>query len=286
MAKKEAGEIQRSIQLIRRSFLAKIGIAIISFILIVAIFAPVIAPNSPTDTNLIDRLKPPSPTHPFGTDHVGRDILSRIIFGSRISLRIGVIVVSLGLTIGTLLGLIGGYAGGTTDAVIMRIADMFLSFPPLILAMALAASLGPNIENVILALAIIWWPRYARLARSKAISLREDDFVMAAHSVGASAFHIIRRHIFPNSISPLLIQASLELGSVILLAATLSFIGFGAQPPTPEWGAMASSGREYIRMAWWYPTFPGLAIFMTVIGFNLLGDAIRDILDPYQRRRQ
>jgi len=286
MAKKEAGEIQRSIQLIRRSFLAKIGIAIISFILIVAIFAPVIAPNSPTDTNLIDRLKPPSPTHPFGTDHVGRDILSRIIFGSRISLRIGVIVVSLGLTIGTVLGLIGGYAGGTTDAVIMRIADMFLSFPPLILAMALAASLGPNIENVILALAIIWWPRYARLARSKAISLREDDFVMAAHSVGASALHIIRRHIFPNSISPLLIQASLELGSVILLAATLSFIGFGAQPPTPEWGAMASSGREYIRMAWWYPTFPGLAIFMTVIGFNLLGDAIRDILDPYQRRRQ
>ncbi len=286
MARKERSELQRSLQLVRKSLLAKIGIGVITLIILVAVLAPFIAPSSPTDTNLIDRLKSPSPAHPFGTDHLGRDIFSRVVYGSRISLRIGIIVVALGLSVGTALGLIGGYAGGATDTVIMRIADMFLSFPPLILAMALAASLGPNIENVILALAIIWWPRYARLARSKAISLREEDFVLAAHAIGSSFYYVIRRHILPNSVSPLLIQASLELGSVILLAATLSFIGFGAQPPTPEWGAMASSGREYIRMAWWYPTFPGLAIFVTVIGFNLLGDAIRDILDPYQRRRQ
>lgn len=232
MVKQETSEIRRNIQLVRQSPLAMVGIGIIAFVIIIALFAPLITPTSLMDMNLIDRLQPPSGRHPF----LGRDIFSRIIYGSRISLCIEIIMVSLGLIIGTTLGLVGGYTGGTTDAVIMRVADMFLSFPFLILAMALAASLGPNIENVILALAIIWLPRYARLAKSKAISLREDDFVMAAHSVGASVLHIIRRHILPNSISPLLIQASLELRSVILLATTLRFIGSGAQPPTPEWG--------------------------------------------------
>jgi len=233
--------------------------------------------------HLSERLSPPSSKYLFGTDDVGRDILSRVIYGSRISLRICTLVVGLTIGIGTILGIVSGYWGGWIDELIMRISDVFLAFPALILAMAIAAALGPSLENVILAMVVIWWPRYARVTRGQVLVLREIDYIVAARAVGVHNRRIIMRHILPNCISPVLVQATLDMGEVLLTAATLSFIGFGAQPPTPEWGAMISLGRNYLRDNWWYATFPGLAILLTVIGFNLLGDAARDILDPRLR---
>lgn len=268
---------------LQRSPLAVLGLVIIGFLVVLAIFAPSLAPYSPTKMSLSERLSPPSSTHIFGTDDVGRDILSRVIYGSRISLRICTLVVGLTIGIGTILGIISGYWGGWIDELIMRISDVFLAFPALILAMAIAAALGPSLENVIIAMVAIWWPRYARVTRGQVLVLREIDYIVAARAVGVHNRRIIMHHILPNCVSPVLIQATLDLGEVLLTAATLSFIGFGAQPPTPEWGAMISLGRNYLRDNWWYATFPGLAILVTVIGFNLLGDAARDILDPRLR---
>jgi peptide/nickel transport system permease protein len=268
----------------RRSRLAVVGALITGALLLVAALAPWIAPYSPTKLNLAERLLPPSGRHPFGTDDAGRDILSRVIYGSRITLRICLLVVGLTLVIGTLLGLLSGYLGGWMDELVMRVSDVFLAFPALILAMAIAAALGPSLENAIVAMVAIWWPRYARVTRGQVLAIREIDYVAAARAVGASPFRIMLRHVLPNCISPLVVQATLDLGEVVLTAATLSFIGFGAQPPTPEWGAMVSVGRNYLRDQWWYATFPGLAILITVMGFNLLGDAVRDILDPRLRR--
>lgn len=267
-----------------RSRLAVLGAAIVLALVVVAIFAPWIAPYSPTRINLRERLQPPSGKHLFGTDDAGRDILSRVIYGSRVTLRICALVVGLTLVIGTLLGLVSGFFGGWVDELVMRISDVFLAFPALILAMAIAAALGPSLENAIVAMVAIWWPRYARVTRGQVLSIREIDFVAAARAAGASSFRIMLRHILPNCISPVVVQATLDLGEVVLTAATLSFIGFGAQPPTPEWGAMVSVGRNFLRDYWWYTTFPGLAILITVMGFNLLGDAVRDILDPRLRR--
>jgi len=193
-------------------------------------------------------------------------------------------VVGLTLGIGTLLGILSGYIGGWVDELIMRLNDVFLAFPALILAMAIAAALGPSLENAIIAMVVIWWPRYARVSRGQVLAIREIDYVTSARALGASPVRIMIRHILPNCISPIVVQATLDLGEVVLTAATLSFIGFGAQPPVPEWGAMISVGRNFIRDYWWYPTFPGLAILVTVMGFNLLGDAVRDALDPRLRR--
>ncbi|MCD5408879.1 ABC transporter permease [Candidatus Bipolaricaulota bacterium] len=198
------------------------------------------------------------------------------------TLRICTLVVGLTLAIGTVLGLVAGYFGGWVDELVMRVSDVFLAFPALILA--IAAALGPSLENAIVAMVAIWWPRYARVTRGQVLSIREVDFVAAARAAGASSTRIMLRHILPNCISPVVVQATLDLGEVVLTAATLSFIGFGAQPPTPEWGAMVSVGRNFLRDYWWYTTFPGLAILITVMGFNLLGDAVRDILDPRLRR--
>ncbi len=276
-------EWRRGLRSLQRSPLAVLGLVIIGFLVVLAIFAPSLAPYSPTKMSLSERLSPPSSTHIFGTDDVGRDILSRVIYGSRISLRICTLVVGLTIGIGTILGIISGYWGGWIDELIMRISDVFLAFPALILAMAIAAALGPSLENVIIAMVVIWWPRYARVTRGQVLVLREIDYIVAARAVGVHESRIIMRHILPNCVSPVLIQATLDLGEVLLTAATLSFIGFGAQPPTPEWGAMISLGRNYLRDNWWYATFPGLAILVTVIGFNLLGDAARDILDPRLR---
>lgn len=276
-------EWRRGLRSLQRSPLAVLGLVIIGFLVVLAIFAPSLAPYSPTKMSLSERLSPPSSTHIFGTDDVGRDILSRVIYGSRISLRICTLVVGLTIGIGTILGIISGYWGGWIDELIMRISDVFLAFPALILAMAIAAALGPSLENVIIAMVAIWWPRYARVTRGQVLVLREIDYIVAAKAVGVHESRIIMRHILPNCVSPVLIQATLDLGEVLLTAATLSFIGFGAQPPTPEWGAMISLGRNYLRDNWWYATFPGLAILVTVIGFNLLGDAARDILDPRLR---
>jgi peptide/nickel transport system permease protein len=228
---------------------------------------------------------PPSKTHFFGTDTAGRDIFSRIVYGSRISIQVGVIVVSLAAILGSLIGIFSGYIGGKIDEIIMRITDVFFSIPYLILAMAISAALGPNLMNMMLSLSIVWWPVYARLARGQALLIRESTFIEAAKGLGAGNIRIILRHVLPNSFSPIIVQASLDFGNAILYAAALSFIGLGAQPPTPEWGAMIAMGRDYLRDSWWYPTFPGLAILITVIGFNLLGDGIRDIMDPRLKER-
>lgn len=277
-------EWRRVVRGLRKSPLAVLGSVIIGILIAMAIFAPFLAPYSPTAMRLPERLSPPSSRHIFGTDDVGRDILSRVIYGSRISLRICTVVVGLTIGIGTILGVTAGYLGGWVDELIMRISDVFLAFPALILAMAIAAALGPSLQNVILAMVVIWWPRYARVARGQVLVLREIDYMVAAKAIGTSAGRTFIHHILPNCISPIIIQATLDLGEVLLTAATLSFIGFGAQPPTPEWGAMISLGRNYLRDHWWYATFPGLAILVTVMGFNLLGDAARDVLDPRLRR--
>jgi len=277
-------EWRRAVHSLRKSPLAVLGFVITGVLIVLAIFAPFLAPYSPTKMRLSERLSPPSSSHIFGTDDVGRDILSRVIYGSRISLRICTVVVGLTIGIGTILGVAAGYLGGWVDELIMRISDVFLAFPALILAMAIAAALGPSLDNVILAMVVIWWPRYARVARGQVLVLREIDYMVAAKAIGISGRRTFTHHILPNCISPILIQATLDLGEVLLTAATLSFIGFGAQPPTPEWGAMISLGRNYLRDNWWYATFPGLAILVTVMGFNLLGDAARDVLDPRLRR--
>lgn len=277
-------EWRRVVRGLRKSPLAVLGSVIIGILIAMAIFAPFLAPYSPTKMRLSERLSPPSSRHIFGTDDVGRDILSRVIYGSRISLRICTVVVGLTIGIGTILGVTAGYLGGWVDELIMRISDVFLAFPALILAMAIAAALGPSLQNVILAMVVIWWPRYARVARGQVLVLREIDYMVAAKAIGTSGGRTFIHHILPNCISPIIIQATLDLGEVLLTAATLSFIGFGAQPPTPEWGAMISLGRNYLRDNWWYATFPGLAILVTVMGFNLLGDAARDVLDPRLRR--
>jgi peptide/nickel transport system permease protein len=264
-----------------------VGVVIISILVSVAIIAPFIAPYDPLKINIPERLQPPSRAHLLGTDNLGRDIFSRIIYGTRISLTLGTMIAGIGAFTGIILGLIAGYFGGSKiDEIIMRICDMFLAFPVLILAMALAASLGPSLQNALLAMAAIWWPWYARITRGQVLSTREYEYVMAAKSLGASNIRIIFLHVFPNVVSPIIIQMTMDIGNAILIASSLGFLGFGAQPPTPEWGLMASEGRSFLRNHWWYPTFPGLAIMITVMGFNLLGDGLRDFLDPRLRKGQ
>ena len=248
-----------------------------------AIFAPFIAPYDPLAQELSGRLEPPSAAHWLGTDQLGRDIASRILYGSRISLVIGVVVVGLAGAFGTFVGVIAGYLGGLVDEALMRLTEVFLAFPPLILAMAIAGALGPSLTNAIIAIAAVTWAVYARLARGQILALRQREYVEAARSIGASPLRIMWRHLLPNAIAPLLIQASFDMGSAIISAAGLSFIGFGAQPPTPEWGVMISEGRNFISTQPWLSLFPGLAILLAVGAFNLLGDGLRDILDPRLR---
>jgi peptide/nickel transport system permease protein len=270
---------------VKKSPLTIIGALIIVLLLTVAIFAEQIAPYEPDEINPPQRLKAPSREHLCGTDTAGRDIFSRIVYGSRISIRIGTAVVTLAMVFGSLVGIFSGYMGGKVDEVIMRITDVFFSVPYLILAMAIAAALGPNLTNTMIALAIVWWPVYTRLTRGQALLIREATYIEAARGLGAGHWRILLRHVLPNSLAPVIVQASLDFGHAVMFAAALSFIGLGAQPPTPEWGAMISMGRHYLRDSWWYPTFPGLAILITVLGFNLLGDGLRDILDPKLQER-
>jgi peptide/nickel transport system permease protein len=266
-----------------RNPLSIAGLVLIAGLVAVAAGAPLLAPDSPTRTNVIDRLAPPSAAHPFGTDALGRDILSRVIYGSRVSLRIALLTAVIATAIGAPLGIVSGYFRGRTDDLLMRITDMFMAFPRLILAMAIAAALRPTLENVIVAISLAAWPAYARLARSVTLALREETFVEAARALGAPPARILSRHILPGVVSPVVIQVSLDMGGIILTAAGLGFIGMGAQPPTPEWGVMIAEGRNYITTQWWVSTFPGIAIALTVLGFNLLGDGIRDALDPRLR---
>jgi len=268
----------------RKNPLMLAGIVVLLIILLLSLFAPLISSYEPTKINIKDRFAPPSAEHWFGTDEVGRDIFTRILYGARLSLGVGVAVVLGAGLIGTVIGSISGYFGGRIDQIIMRLMDMILAFPSLVLAMAVAATLGPNLQNAMLAIAIIKIPVYVRLARAETLSLREKLYVKAAVTFGIKPWRIITRHIIPNAISPVIIQVTLDIGDAILLVATLGFLGLGAQPPTPEWGAMISVGWKHLLDYWWYPTFPGFALFLASCAFNLIGDGVRDILDPKANR--
>jgi peptide/nickel transport system permease protein len=288
---KEEKESQiRSLKLVvytlSRSPLSMIGFCFVSIFLVIALVGPLII-TFPGDIkgaiHMDQKLRPPSASHPFGTDEVGRDIYSRVMMGTRLSLQIGLIIIFVAMGIGIPLGIIAGFVGGWVNEVIMRVTDIFLSLPGLLLALAIVGALGPGIKNAMLALSIVWWPGYVRLVQGKTLSLREEAFVEAAKSIGTSKRRIIFSHILPNCTSPIIVKASMDMGMAILFAANLGFIGVGAQPPEPEWGAMISTGRNYLPDQWWMATFPGLAILITVLGFNLLGDGLRDILDPQSR---
>ncbi len=266
-----------------RSPLTVVGLIIIVLFVIAAIAAPWIAPYPPNRQNLGLRLHPPSAEHTLGTDQLGRDVLSRIVWGARVSLTVGLVVVGTASIFGTIIGLVAGYFGGVADDGLMRITDIFFAFPSLILAMAVAAALGPGLNTAMIAIAVVTWPVYARLVRGQVLALRKREFIEAAESVGVSGVRILWRHLLPNSLSPILVQASFDMGGAILIAAGLSFIGFGAQPPLAEWGVMISDGRRYVSTHPWLPLFPGIAILMTVAAFNLIGDGLRDALDPRLR---
>ena len=269
-------------ELVRRK-LGVAGLIIISFIIISSLIAPIMAPYDPLDQRLDERLQPPSSKHLMGTDKLGRDIFSRILYGGRISLFIAVSSVVLATLIGMLIGLISGYLGGRIDDLLMRITDMFMAFPSLILALAIAAMLKPGMFNVITAISLSSWPQYARMARAITIQVKNEPYIEAAVSIGASNTRILIGHIIPMVIPQVMIQGMINLGGAILTAAGLGFLGFGVPPPTPEWGLMVSEGRDLIQSHWWISTFPGLMIFLSVVGFNLLGDQLRDIFDVRYR---
>ncbi len=261
--------------------LALLGLLIIIALLVVAALADVLAPYSPTIGDLKNaRLLAPGAAHWFGTDDLGRDIYSRIVYGSRWTLYVVILVAIIAAPIGLLVGTVAGYAGGWTDAILMRVTDIFLAFPKLVLALAFVAALGPGIENAVLAIAITSWPPYTRIARAETLTVRNSDYIKAVQLMGASPFRIVLRHIMPLCISSLIIRVTLDMAGIILTAAGLGFLGLGAQPPLPEWGAMIASGRRFILDQWWVAGAPGGAILIVSLGFNLLGDGLRDALDP------
>lgn len=266
--------------MMKSSPLTLVGGVIIVLILLLMVLSPWITPHDPNAINLSARLLPPSAAHWFGTDEVGRDLFSRVLVGSQQSVVAGLVVVGIAGGLGSLLGCLSGVMGGRADAIIMRMMDIMLSIPSLVLTMALAAALGPSLFNAMLAIAIVRIPFYVRLARGQTLVVRQFTYVQAARTYGASRWHLISWHILRNSLPPLIVQASLDIGSAILMAATLGFIGLGAQQPSAEWGAMVAIGRNYVLDQWWYCAFPGAAILITAVGFNLFGDGIRDLLDP------
>ena len=281
MAERDRKRSTLVVRILRKQPLTLIGVIVLLCVSLVAVFAPYIAPYDPLSINLTNRLEPPSRDHPMGTDTFGRDLLSRVIYGSRISLWVGILSVALGTSVGVPLGLLSGYRGGWVDMLVMRGMDVMLSFPPLVLAMAIAVSIGPGLNSAIIAVGIVNIPRYARLVRSSVLELRETEFVEAARAMGARDSSIMGKHILMNCLSPIVVQATLGLGTAIITAAGLSFIGLGAQAPTPEWGAIISEGRYYVVSGrWWLSIFPGVAIALSVLGFNLAGDGLRDFLDP------
>lgn len=278
-----AGRAYQTARIFTANKLAMVGLAIIVILILMAIFAPLLATHSPTIPNLSERLRPPSAAYWLGTDELGRDIWSRIVHGARITLTIVGLVVILVAPVGLLVGTVAGYLGGWFDVVLMRVTDVFLAFPRLILALAFVAALGPGIENAIIAIAITAWPPYARIARAETLTIRKSDFINAARLQGASSLRIVLRYVIPLCLSSVIVRVTLDMAGIILTAAGLGFLGLGAQPPSPEWGAMISSGRKFILDQWWVATIPGLAIFIVSFGFNLLGDGLRDALDPKQR---
>jgi peptide/nickel transport system permease protein len=279
-------EVRRYARLFARSGASLAGLAIVAIFLVVSAVGPWIVPY-PEDgrgaVHLDRKLQPPSGAHWFGTDEVGNDVYTRVILGARVSLQIGLVITVIAALIGVPLGIVAGYLGGSVGELIMRVTDVFLSVPALVLALAVVGALGPGIVNAMLALSLVWWPGYVRLVQGKTLALRQETFVEAARAVGTGRLRVVFVHILPNCVSPIVVKASMDMGTAILAAASLGFIGLGAQPPFPEWGAMISHGRNYLPTWWWYSAFPGLAIYLTVLGFNLVGDGLRDLLDPRSR---
>ncbi|MGL5279884.1 MAG: nickel transporter permease [Cetobacterium sp.] len=267
---------------LKRNKMALFGLVILVIIVLLAIFADQIANYDQVviKQNLRMRLKPPSSQHWLGTDEFGRDIFARLVHGARVSLKVGLIAVGIAIVIGGFLGAIAGYYGGKLDNIIMRVMDIFLAVPSILLAIAIVSALGPNLLNLMIAVSISSIPRYARIVRASVLSIRDQEFIEAARAIGASDARIIFRHIIPNSLAPVIVQGTLGVANAILSTAGLSFIGLGIQPPAPEWGSMLSGGRQYLRYAWWVTTFPGVSIMITILSLNLLGDGLRDALDP------
>jgi peptide/nickel transport system permease protein len=262
--------------------LAAAGAIVLGIWLLAIMGAPWIARYDPLHQDFVERLKPPSAAHPCGTDNLGRDVFSRVLYGGRVSVPVGVAVIATTAIVGTGLGGFAGFAGGWADELIMRTADVLLAFPPIILALAIAAALGPDLHNVVIALVAVWWPYYARMMRGVTLSIKQHEYVLAARAVGAGPAHMFFRGILLNAYTPILVLATIDIGSGITAAAALSFLGLGVRPPTPEWGAMVAQGATLLDR-WWLATFPGLAILAIVLGLNFIGDAIRDLLDPRLR---
>ena len=267
----------------RRS--AQIGGLIVLTLVLLAVLAPWLAPYDPYAINVKDRLQPPSLTHPFGTDDLGRDLFSRVIYGARTTIQTGVVVVFIAASLGSLIGLISGYYGGMVDLVIMRVIDIMLAFPYILLALAIVATLGPSLQNALIAIGVAYVPGWARFVRGNVLTIGKQEYVTAALATGTRTRRVIRRHILPNVLASIIVLASLDFPAAVLSTAALSYVGLGAQPPTAEWGALLTGARSYMRTAPWLVNFPGLAIFITMLGFNLLGNALRDTLDPKLRNR-
>ncbi len=283
MANNIALTTRQSFHVLRRNWLAFGGGLLVLAVFIVAIFAPFISPYDPSAIDIKNILVGPSASHPFGTDDLGRDVLSRMIWGSRVSLEVGFVAIGIATIIGILLGAAAGYYGGYLDSAIMRFVDIMLSIPTIFLVLAVIAILEPSIINIMIVIGLTSWMEPARLVRAEFISLKEREFVTAARALGANDRRIIFRHILPNGLSPILVSATMGIGGAVLVESALSFLGLGVQPPTPSWGSLLSSGKDNIEIAWWLSAFPGLAILITVLGYNLLGEGIRDALDPRQR---
>jgi len=268
---------------LRANPLALIGVTLVIFWVVVSLTAPWLVPFSPTQQSIPDRLQPPSAAHWFGTDQLGRDVFSRVLYGGRLSLPAGIAVIVIAGIVGTIVGALAGYIGGWFDEVLMRVTEVFIAFPTIILAMAIAAALGPSLINAILAMVVVWWPNYARVVRALVLSVKSRDFVEASAAIGTRRTRILWRTVLPNCLAPAIVLATIDLGNAILIFAGLSFLGLGPPPNTPEWGRMIADGIEYFDQ-WWIAAFPGLAIFTVVMAFNFIGDAIRDALDPRLRK--
>jgi peptide/nickel transport system permease protein len=279
--------LRRAVYRFRANPLAMVGLITLLIIIVIAITAPYIVPfpeDAAGKVRATARLQAPDGEFYFGTDNVGRDIFSRTLMGTGLALMVGIVIIVLATTIGVTVGALAGYFGGWVDEILMRITDIFLTVPALVLAIAVTAALGKGIVNVMIGIALVWWPGFARMTRGLVLSLKEEPFVEAARGLGGSHLRVLFRHILPNALSPIIVKMSTDFGFAVLTAAALGFIGLGAQPPTPEWGAMINEGRDYFPQQWWVATFPGMAIFLLVFSWNLLGDGLRDVLDPRSRR--
>ena len=274
---------RETLGLLARNPTAATATLVLIGIILMSVFDETLAPQGPNEIDVADRLQSPSWSHPFGTDDLGRDILSRVILGAGVSLRVGFLAVGIALVIGTLIGLLAGFYGRWVDDVLMRVMDMFFAFPAVLLAIAILAVRGPGSGNTALAIGIVYIPIFARVTRASVLGVREEVYVRASRSVGASDLRLLTRHVLPNAAPPIIVQTSISLAFAVLAEAALSFLGLGTQPPSPSWGLMLAEGRGFIDLAWWLAFFPGMAIFLTVLCFNLLGDGLRDVLDPKQR---